>query len=465
MGVIRLSFLLALSAFFILLAAFDKAIFMGKLVSALPVAYLIAALSIILAYVRGGVRSYVFWISLIAVAPIITPAIVDALGYIYFSGRALGHQTPALIQWPILYGALACLFLSLAISSGEEAQIQTFSQIKSLRSSGVPLGFLSGIVGMVFFAWLAEPGGVILSTESYADLKEQRFDAVPFAGGALVVFFVLAVGQYHRLMSKPMTQFMRKLIRATFVVAIVFVTFYLIAHARRSELAGMLVFLLIFFGHRISKKTMALSIVAAIVLMSVVGYVRALYEEPLDVQFEKDYVQLPGGPGNVLIGFVVAHEMTGRGVNNIDIGESYLGHLMRLPPKFLDIYRPPTAYEYLDNYENLQGGEYFLIEPLLNFGPLGIILFIWIFAFFANFSITSVNKYFTTSTSSITYLVTASFLVSMFRFLWYGFGPLIKTLIIAVLVALAGEIFRRILRYSSRSPRLKTTLAPSRLDT
>lgn len=391
----------------------------------------IAVISIGIAYTRGGLEGYPFWVTIITAYPTVTPFIVNfILGFRNFSGRALEFQDNGIIAEPLIIAALTSLFMSVAITK-KTIKLKDYIVENVCTRNMASVTWLFGTsLAVLFFSWLTEPGPPI-GIVSYTELRTYRIPGTDFAGAAWAVCSVLNLAIYLSILNSS-TENTIGISKWIFWVTMLVSILYLLSHARRSEVSGYLIFILFIFGPRmVPSKKLSFGIVV-LALVSAIGYVRN-YQTPISPENEH-YVHLPGGSGNVVVGYVVAYELIKKGEISIIPGTTYLGHIVRIPPGILGLKRPPIAYDYVNNVVPLSGGEYYLIEPILNFGILGIVFYLIIFVAIVNWTVITVVKYADEAANLVRFIIASTFLVMLFRTLWYGFGAVFKALIISIMI-------------------------------
>lgn len=419
---------------------------------ALALGYGTAALAALIGYRRGGITGYPLWITLMVAYPILTPPIVQGvIGLPYFSARATGYQDPEHLAAPVLIAAVCALFLSVAISRAPVA-----ADVPATRGADLWL-VLVAAGGTLFFGWLTEPGRP-MGLADYADIRAGRIPGTPFAGGAWLVFAAYSVALWHRVSSAAPHRNRRwKLFALS--ASLAFSLLWLLSHARRSEPTGFLILLLCLFGHRMGRGRVLLYGGAAFVALAAIGYLRN--GQDIFGLLSGQYVHLPGAPGNVLIGYVAAYwQHVGGGIPML-WGESYAGHVLRLPPAFLGLPRPPIAYDYVQAVVPLTGGEYLLIEPMLNGGIGGMIPYLVVFTVAVNASIRAIRRYWHGQAGTLAFLLATATLGMLFRTAWYGAGAWIKTVIIAGLVGATVLLLVGAARRSHSVTRSRFTSASS----
>jgi len=385
--------------------------------------------SIIVAIVRGGVQSWVFVITVACVYPALTPWLArSVLGYRWYTGLQIPLQTVFYEGEPVLVAGLACSAMAFGLARPLRVINAPWVPVSmEWGHRAVAIAAAAGIGAMVF-AYVTEPGGIVYFS-SYAQIQSDHLKAVPFASGAWAVF--ACVGLYFWVQSLSAGSGIRvKWMQRWFWVSIGGSCLYLLLHAHRSELLGFAFLMIGVSAGRIPRWKVVVAAGLLVVGLVVVGDIRSrVYSLDLGADLGADAYALPGGPGNVSIGWVSEYWLLQSGRLHVWPGETYLGHLIRLPPSFLGLERPPTAYDYVDMYTPLIGGEYFLNEPMLNFGIAGIAFYIVVFVWVARRAQLAVAR-----GTLRGFVYGGTFMALIMRTLWYGIGALVKSEIVALLV-------------------------------
>jgi hypothetical protein len=397
------------------------------------VATFVALLALLIAYYRSGIDGYALWITAIVAYPVIAPYIVrDLLGYQFYSGRAPGFQEWRVEGEPLLIAALASVFFAISISGRKIDFVKYLVPHRDASENNRFVWLLFSLAAMVFFAWLTEPGPPIGLT-GYEEMMSYRIPGTDFAGAAWAVFAVASLGCY-LVISARSNQKARKVAGWMYWGCVLFSIAYLLAHSRRSEVSGYLILLLCVFGPKLSRWRMIAAGVTMISLLSIIGYIRDP-EVPVDSGIQK-YAHLPGAPGNILIGYVVAYDLAKNNRISVVPGETYLGHIERIPPAALGFARPLTVYDRVAEKEMLSGGEYCLIEPYVNFGLPGVVAYLVLVVALFNWAVGGIARFARNGGSIVNFIVVGTFTTMMFRMLWYGIGGSIKAMIIAGMVSI-----------------------------
>jgi hypothetical protein len=354
-----------------------------------------------------------------------------------------------------MVGALASLFLGIMADS-RAAPLRLQDHDGRIRDEKVLLGWLVlGICGVFFFSWLWEPGSPI-GVVKYEEAVQEHFEGTPFAQAAWAVFVVLSLGLYAKLQLAN-RRMMRRLSRWLYFTGITLSYIYLLAHGRRGTPTGYLIVIYCCFGSHMSMKKKVFFVTTIGMMLAVIGYVRNLLN-PMEY-LVKEHLHLPGGPGNVLITYITGYAMQAHDLlKAFKPGETYMGWLMSIPPKFLGLYRPPTAYDYVfDFMPSLQGGAYFMMEPVMNFGVIGAVIYLILFIAIANWSIKKVRFFLSGNGSMFSFLIAGTFMTLIFKTMWYGLGSVIKGIFIAVMVGFTYLTVHCLIRAARVGEKKKST--------
>ena len=442
----------------------------GLIIGADPIFILgvgIALFACLYAYLRAGLHGPAFWFTIAAAFVLVSPLFAYALGYHYYSELTRQYQSMSAMSIAILEGSLAVVILAVLITPHPVAAYSYGKEAFRIQygpfTSG--LGLLGSCVALVFCAWLTD-NGPILGLADYAESRTNEFSDVRFAGGAWALFSVLAAYFYLGIRRAKGTFVLRALFYLSIAVSLV----WLLLHGRRSETLGFILFLFCILssprkaisspgtGRRIllpdflTLRTMAL--VTIVGLSAAIGY----YRTTLTWQFTKsDYVQPPGGAGNNLLTYLASFDIAHRSGFGIYPGETYVNHLKNLPPQFVGLDRSPDAYMILSKKIRLIGGQYWLMEPVMNFGGLGIAVYSVLIAFLASCSIRGIRRCLFNSGGLGGFLQGGVFISLMFRTLWYGPSAAINGEIMALLAV--GSIFVLSKLGGQRAARFRTPTA------
>ena len=406
----------------------------------LSVGYVVALGSLLLGLVRGGLRSYAFWFTFVAAYPAFTPLVVqDLLGIPDISARQpdLLQRTSDLAV-PVLVAATAAFVLSLAIRATAASPSEGRSHPELMRPSAVLLVLLTSAF-VLASAWLTEPGLPLGIVHSYTAVLDSRIPGTNFAGGAWVVFACLGL----LIVQVPNVAMRRaRVARVVFYSALVLSIAWLLLHARRSEVAGLLPFLLFTFRGRIRIRQVVLVLIPLITALAVLGYVRQPGARPTENAVR--YVQLPGAPGNILVTWVGAFKMHVEGLKPFAPGTTYVGLIQNMPPRLLHLPRAPELKDYVASvFTSLKNaGQFYLGEPFANFGYVGVLVFVLLLGAATSAAVAAVHRFQTGSVVNLLVaLVASDYLVLVFRTLWYGLDALISGTIMAVLVGVAVTLY------------------------
>lgn len=388
---------------------------------------------------RGGFFGAPFLLSFIIAYPLLAPFIaIDVLGYRYFSGYAGFVQEVEFYAPAVFMGALLLLYAAIAISPLRSSSQVLVGRVNISPDALLWLVILSVTFALIF-AYLGDYGEGTILTQSYLDVVASRDRALAFTGGAWAVFMVL--GYYLALYGK--TRYAgAEILTAVFYVGLGLAAVFFLLHGRRVELAGYAVFLMLSWaGSGLRVKNLVLVLLGVLVL-DYVGNIRLGDSQLHWFSTSVDFNSLPGGAGNIAVGYVAAFWLVEKGGFELLLGQTYLDQLIRLPPAFLGLDRPPLAYDYVNDNFRLIGGEYFLMEPLINFGIIGLPVFVIIFSWITNFML-GLMRDGSQGEGIVLLLVAGTYIALSYRTVWYGISPLVKPLIIAFLVGFAFDFSRR----------------------
>jgi hypothetical protein len=409
---------------------------------AVAVSYVVSFLAVAVSLRRGGLGGHATWVTALAAYPVLAVFITrGVLGFDFFSARAVTYQSAFYLARPMLTASSASLFIACMTTSGDlRAATAPARRPLGRAEADLLLIVVSGCASV--FAWLAEPGPFMMRA-AYDDIMGSRISGTAFAGPAWAAMVV--VGVWAVLSRPPGSR--RSVATTVFWAVFLLSSVYLLGHARRSEFCGVAVLLLAIYGYRVSTKTKVAVGSVIFVALAVIGYVRNL-RDPL-TYLEEDWFHLPGAPGNYLIGYVVAHSMRETGSWLPNVGETYYGHVLRLPPEALGLDRPLQAYDYVHAFRTLKGGEYFLLEPTLNFGVVGAAVFTVLLVVVLNAAIRALRASADHRRHLLGFALGGVFLSLLFRTMWYGPSAAIKGSVMAWLVATCVDAARVTVRRSA----------------
>ncbi|EDZ68357.1 hypothetical protein NOC27_1684 [Nitrosococcus oceani AFC27] len=401
--------------------------------------------AIMTAWRRGGIYSPYYWFVLAAAYPLLSPFLIqDLLGFPYFSYFARDMQDAQALGVPILVGALASLFLALTVRETGHGSRLAIEANKGRPRIGKKSAFLLIVLSaplILFFAWLAEPGQIV-GLADYQTLREQRIGGARFAGGAWLLFEIVALSGYLRLRNEKGAS--KRLGSYMFWTTTLFSFIWLFLHARRSETLGFAILLFCMLRPQLqyasSRWPQWLNQRVVILLLILVGFsLIGYFRGTLDWSSlnRPDYVQAPGGSGNNLLTYIAAYHLKAKEWLNIYPGETYWYYMVNLPPEMLGFSRAPTAYDLVEEQVNLMGGQYWLMEPVMNAGGIGIAVFAGMLAWLLSWSIRGLLLFQSGRCRPHRFLQSAMFIALIFRTMWYGPDAAINGFIMALVVGMA----------------------------
>lgn len=313
------------------------------------------------------------------------------------------------------------------------------------RSIGVVEVGVSTITYMIwtlasgFFFWLTDPSFKTIITHTYTEILSERIPNTQFAGPVAVLFWLGALVNYLRL-TEPHRIFGRQKILANrlFIFITVCAIVWLALHARRSELVGMALVLVVVSRDRIGfLKTLVLGAVLFAVLV-VAGEIRSasllgMFSSNYQTS-QMDIARMPGGASNVFMTFVnTVHYFD---FNNYFCGETFLNYFGQILPT--PIYRilganvPDYFFQtvYTGNY-SYNGSTYILAIFFGNFGLFGVGLGGIVIGLYACASRALIRS------SNFVLKITGFFMLAMsFRGFWYEPIAIIKPMLIVLIPGL-----------------------------
>ena len=381
-----------------------------------------------------------FWILVLAAYPLCVPLIgLDLVGMPAFASGSRANQDVNSIMVPILIAACATCLLALNLSVSRIC-VPTFSfarlQGRVVSGSTAVTAFLAGCVALLAANQVDAPLDTLqLGRVSYKDLKANRDDALNFASGLVLVFgaastLFLAV----LLVSDDLTKRLKCRCAFAFgLIVLVTVSWQLMA-ASRVEAVGLLLIQYLCFGDRLHPSLRFIGVVIVVFVLALIGYVRTLAGAL--AYLSRDFIAWPGGVENVIFTYTETLSAIRHGELDLQLGDTYLALLLRLPPQFFEFDRPPRAYDLIAEQTRLIGGEYYLSEPFMNFTGLGVLLCCTGLTFCYNWATRQLRALYAGVTNFFQALISLVLFTVCFRTIWYGLEHTIKVLMLAGIIAL-----------------------------
>lgn len=250
-------------------------------------------------------------------------------------------------------------------------------------------------------------GSVIMAYIAYPELRfgitSNRFNALlpgHFWNHLMIILLIFAS---YRLKSSNIVK-----------GCIAVITVWVLLHGERVDIMGFYVYLLIRYcvrrGYRINYRFIShfgIVILAAFCLLIYIGESRVGKGGTFNFSRLLSSVFSQGTASDVGYVFNSAIDFTGKGA--LLNGRTYITYIQGMVP-ILD--QPERAGAIIQNLYKTAGGEYILVEPLINFGYAGVILFTNLCLMLVNFFLKKKNAY---------RAIVLSFLISTaFRYIWYG---------------------------------------------
>lgn len=378
----------------------------------------------------------IFWafISVPAMVPFLSNYILFTPNYTL---RAMAYSNPVLIRKGVFLVAIfVWVFAGISIAHlGRHRQSES-TPVEFVSAYTFPYAlpsFLVVSVVVLLMAYLTTPGPTIL-THDYAVAKES-YSWATFAGSLFMGSWVVLL-----LITR---QANRDTVKHLFYLITVVSLLWLLLHARRNETVGVLLVILVVYGHEFRlrdlgsslKTTMFTAVFAfGIVMQVVVGQVRSdsgeinLRSIFIGGSPNGEVVKLPGGGHNIFgtYQFTLHHFME----NNLLFGSTFAKYpIQSIPTSFTQILGIPQLSYYFNlmqsEYPNYNGGNYLLNEFLANFASFGIVLAALLFGFAA----AKAHELVTNSQDPTLWTgIAAVFIVAMPRSMWYWQGNWINVL-------------------------------------
>lgn len=412
--------------------------------------YAMIITSILIVVTRAGVSSVAFWVVCVAAGPLLAPLVtVDILGFDIFNTRAIWLQSPDKYAKPLLYGATVVWYLSLALDGPIEGTTSSKGSTNARHRSMLPwtiylVLFVTGGLALGA-AILADPHLQFIGRASYNEIHAQQSQTFAFAGAGYLVLSFAALALHFDINDLESNKNVRRVASFIFWLFLGASTLWLLSKGNRSEAAGVLLVLFIIYSARLATWLRILIGFGGFLIVAAIGYLRLLID-PFEY-IARSTIALPGGVDYVMIGYVAGFDLFSRGILNLPFGSTYVSHLERLPPNFLGLERPDVTYDILYDAvlvkgSYLQGGEYFLLEPLLNAGLGALAVTAIGVAVFFSWCTREISRYTIFRSRGLAFVVATSGVAGMFRYLWYGLTPGFKIIVISFIVGFVLQSIR-----------------------
>ncbi len=402
------------------------------------------------------------WIVVIAAYPILVPLFtLDVLGFPAFATGSRAHQSIEAITVPTLIGASATLFLALGLSVRPISlpeRVVLLRRNLALRGGTALVFFLGASMLFLVANFIDAPVAALqIGQVSYRDLKGAREDTLNAASGLVMVFSAISTIALISVQSAPgLGLGTRRACMFGFTIVTVLVVCWQIFAASRIEVVGLLLLVYLIFADRLHGLLRLAVVFGVIAVLTFVGYFRTLIGTL--AYLSRDFVSWPGGVENVFNTYVFGLNAVKDGSVPIQVGQTYLNLLERLPPQALGLARPDRAYDLLATQTHLIGGEYFLFEPFLNFLGFGVVAALLGLVWVVNRAVQALGVFVLTGRGYFSTLIALVLFTVCFRMLWYGSEHTVKVLLLATLLALPLAMLERSGRVpGARRPRFWLT--------
>jgi len=419
-------------------------VFIGLSATSIPPDFLLSSVLIIVMY--AGVSVYYGLISIptIAMGAAYLPALAflwswaNGGEYINYHNHWLQEQSYYVnISLSLVCGAMfSTIAVLLIFSRSTVSRARVLYGASSKLSDGI---YLIVILLAGFMFWLTEPSFKTIISSAYLDVKGGG-EGTQFAGALALIFWIISFLTYS--ITHSSSQYNKRWLDYLFEMVTLLAFLWLILHARRSELIGMgLIVLLAFKEVYGSKRAMLLAIVMLFILLAIgavrsVGLIMSVQGDVSLSSFvvggnvDGSIVSLPGGMSNIYMTFVNAlHYFE---VNGLLYGETYLNYLLQMLPTniyvMLGLDRPPYFFNiYYGNY-SYNGGTYLGAPFYGNFGLIGMVVYGVMTAVYI-----LVISRFLGQKNFVLRLMALFMLAILFRAYWYEAITVLKPIVIVFL--------------------------------
>lgn len=403
-------------------------------------AYAITGLALIVAYARSSGHGPALWVTVIAAAPVFAPLVsMEVLGFDRFSLVGSAFQNERTIVAPLVVAALSCMSIALLTAGSHGDRVLDrcagrSSQLPPRNGKAALIWLVIALLIAVVAAIANNPTFDPVWRSSYKELLDRRVKEVAFAEGVFMAAFVIALASKLTFEHSSASKRTKRAASLLFWVVLVLSGLWKLVHGGRVAISGIGLFVWLLYGRPPSLTSVKwIFLISLIVVFALVGYTRNHRWDALSLI---GYVPMPGGVENVMSGWVAAYWLSYDGELDLVPGQTYAAEIQRLPPKMLEFERWPLPYDLVAEHVYLVGGEYFPIEPLINFGVAGLVFYILLFSIVTNSGWRAVTEFVNrpSISSASGFVLGGVWYCLLFRTLWYGLAHVIKTEIIALLL-------------------------------
>lgn len=390
----------------------------------------------------------VYWFGAISVqAPIFLSVYVPGLAFLWArvnGAEYINYHNHWLQSIPYFVNSSVHLALVSGLLSFAVLALPTLyeKRRRSINNKGVgiPLSlYASCTLAAGFFFWLTEPSFATIITHSYRYILDDRIANTQYAGAVAMIFWLAAVVNYVRLTGgRHPCRGAERLANRFFIFVTMLGIIWLALHARRSELIGMALVILLILRERTGLRRafiIGLGIFAALIVIEKIrgAGLMSIFSGP-EQAGRADIESMPGGASNVFMSFVNALHYFD--VNSYFYGETFSNYASQiLPTPVYNLLGKKTPGYFSDlvfasNY-SWNGGTHVLAVFFGNFGLFGVALsgvFIGLYARMARSLAIS---------SDFVMKILGFFLLAFsFRGFWYELITIIKPVVIVLVPGL-----------------------------
>ena len=350
--------------------------------------YIISSIGIIsilgLIIKRFGAVSVPSLLSMVLFFPTLSPFFAHVIfkaDYYSWNNRFLQEDTNIVNKACfIIFLALIIYYLTLVFFEDRKKHIQV-SSYDSTNLIFRKNTFVFFCCLFLFFVWLTEPGPTLLSAD-YTTLLQARFKGTQFAGAFVVIFWALAFMNYRNYKKGKLKKFFEII---TFVGVL-----WLLLHARRNELLGILFISILYLSERTSQKKVVFWGLISLFGLVIIGKIRSM---PILDQSYGDilnavagvrvfheigrFASLPGGASNIFVTMLDTIYLMDVMNYGFLYGKTYVQYIYNMIPlnliNFLGLPQPSYFSHIIAQNFEYNGGIYVFAPAYANFGLLGVL--------------------------------------------------------------------------------------------
>jgi len=336
---------------------------------------------------KFGLISVTSLLSIILLAPSLSPFFTHVLfkaAYYSWLNRSLQEDINLVNKTCFIIFLASVIYCIILLSFTNRKQFQTNSY-NVIHFNFGKASFVGLCCLFLFSVWLTDPGPPLLFVD-YTTMLQARYESTQFSGAFVVIFWCLAFMTYRNYKKSILTKFFQ-------IITFIGIA-WLLLHARRSELLGILIIILLHFAEKGSPKKVIVFGALSLFCLTLIGNIRdvaILSQSMADILHRISVVReakfgevasMPGGASNIFVTMldsVYLIDVMNYGFLN---GRTYFQYIYNMIPlnliKLLKLPEPTYFFHILDQFFQYGGGTYIFAPAYANFGVFGVI-FIAIF--------------------------------------------------------------------------------------